>query len=402
MARSVWGIRLLWLFAIGYVVTVAFTLAQFSARAEGGLRPTVQEFTPTYGAALQLRDLAPESLYEREPMLAYTRRALTAMYPALQPIWLDGVRYPPWLYPPHFTLLVAPLALLPYWWAYLAWTAGSALPYLAAMGRILPARIAWPFALAAPPVFYNVLQGQTGFLTAGFIGLGLALLRTRPLLAGLCIGAASIKPHFGLLIPVALIAGGHWRAAGAAAAGAGALAGISLLAFGPGSWSAFFAHAAGNLQGFEGRTYNFIPMVTPLSALAMAGVDMATARALQFAAFVAMLALVAWAWWRGQSRPGTLGLQGAILCTATPLALPMAYIYDLVLLAPAIAWIGLDLHAGPTRRWEWPLLVGAGTALLAVVSVADSLHVQIGPLLVALLLGLAVHRYRRRLAKCPA
>jgi hypothetical protein len=85
-----------------------------------------------------------------------------------------------------FIFAVAPLAYLPYLPSYLLW-------------------------LAAPPVFFNVMYGQTGFLTGGLIGLGLVLLGRRPILAGILVGLASVKPHFGVLIPLALIAGGYWR-----------------------------------------------------------------------------------------------------------------------------------------------------------------------------------------------
>lgn len=395
---SIWGPRLLWLVALGYLASIAFTQAQYQARANGGFSPSLMEFTPTYGASLQLRDLPAESLYQREPVVEYTKRTLMAMYPEMHPIWLDRTGYPPWLYPPHFILLVVPLALLPYWLAFVLWNAGTALPYLAALGRILPARIGWPLALAVPPAYFNLLQGQTGFLTAGFIGLGLVLLRQRPILAGICIGLASIKPHFGLLLPVALIAGGHWRVALAAAASVAVLVLASLLAFGTAPWAAFLASAAENLQGFEMGTYNFMPMTTVLSTFALAGAGMATARLAQFISLLLMTGVVAWVWWRGQDRDGTFGLQGAVLCIATPLALPMAYTYDLVLLAPAIAWLAADLYGRRGRPWEWLTLAGATVGLMAVIKAAFHLHVQIGPLLMGLLLALALRRFRLALA----
>lgn len=390
-----WGRRLLWALVVAYLLIIGFTFAQFHVRAEGGLPPTLMEFTPTYGASLQLRDLPAASLYQRAPMVEYTRRTLPAMYPTVNPIWLDRVAYAPWLYPPHFIFLIVPLAFLPYWWAYLAWIGATALPYLAAIRTILPQPWAWPVALAAPAVFYNTLQGQTGFLTAGFIGLGLALIPRRPVLAGICIGLASVKPHFGLLIPVALLAGAYWRVAGVAALTVLVLVGASALTFGSGAWAAFFAGATTNLQGFESSTYNYIPMTTVLSSFAILGTDLGVARAIQFAVLLLMLVLVAWVWWRGQSHPGRFGLQCAILCIAAILAVPMAYIYDLVLVAPAIAWIGMDLHGNGARRAEWWTLIGSSGALLTVVTLANSFDLQLGPVILVVLLILALRRYWR-------
>lgn len=400
---AVWGKRLLWLVAIGYIIVIPYTILKACARAEGGLKPTIFEFTPTFGASLQLRDRAADSLYQREPVLEYTQRTLPEMYPTLDPIWRGNVRYPPWLYPPHFIFLVVPLALLPYWWAHGIWVLASALPYWEAIRRILPRGFSLPFALAFPPVFYNALQAQTGFLTAGLIGLGLSLVRRHPYWAGICIGFASIKPHFGLLLPLALVAGAYWRVVVAAGVTVLGLVAISALAFGPSAWHAFFASATANLQGFESSTYNFIPMTTVLSSFALAGMDLGIARIAQFISFLVMMVLVAGVWWRGRDWPQTFGLQCAILCIASPLAVPMAYIYDLVLLAPAVAWIGMDLHLGRARWGEWVVLVGGSGSLLGVVTVAQKLDLQIGPAILAVLMGLALHRFliaTRRSAPC--
>src|SRR6201999_4060273 len=81
--------------------------------------------------------------------------------------------------------------------------------------------------------------GQNGALTAALVGLGLILLRTRPIIAGVCIGLLSVKPHLGLLIPVALLAGAYYRAFAAGAVTAIVLALISIAAFVFEPWFAF-------------------------------------------------------------------------------------------------------------------------------------------------------------------
>ena len=71
--------------------------------------------------------------------------------------------------------------------------------------------------LAAPAVFINAVGGQNGTWTAALFGGGLSLLERRPLLAGGLLGLLIYKPQLALLIPVALLAGRHWRAFAAAA-----------------------------------------------------------------------------------------------------------------------------------------------------------------------------------------
>jgi len=107
---------------------------------------------------------------------------------------------------------------------------------------------------------------------------------------------------------------------------------------------------------------------------------------------------VAWAWWRGRTRSDTRGLQAAILCLATPLALPMVYLYDLVLAVPAAAWLWADLQQRGAHPGERALLISTVAALLTVKAVAMTFGVQLGPLLLALLLGLALRRHHAALA----
>jgi hypothetical protein len=96
-------------------------------------------------------------------------------------------------------------------------------------------------ALAFPAVFVNLGHGHNGFLTAALIGAALAVLDRRPLFAGILFGLLAYKPQFGLLVPLALLAAGHWRTFAAACATVAALVVLTTLAFGPSVWEAFFA-----------------------------------------------------------------------------------------------------------------------------------------------------------------
>src|SRR6202007_3224914 len=100
--------------------------------------------------------------------------------------------------------------------------------------------------LAFPAVWWNFGLGQNAFLTAALFGAATLLVDRRPILAGLLFGALCYKPHFGLLVPLALAAGGRWRCFAAAAASAGGLVLASLMVFGSSTWEAFLAAAAGS------------------------------------------------------------------------------------------------------------------------------------------------------------
>ena len=83
-----------------------------------------------------------------------------------------------------------------------------------------------------PATFLTVVWWQNSFLTTALMGGALLALERRPMLAGILFGAMCYKPHFLLLVPVALIAGRYWATLMAAAATGLALTGLSLLLFG--------------------------------------------------------------------------------------------------------------------------------------------------------------------------
>src|ERR1019366_7073866 len=121
-------------------------------------------------------------------------------------------------YPPVFLLICAPLAWLPYLPAFILFQAAGAAACFFAL-RMIRRDLPLVVFLAFPGLWWAIGTGQNALLTAALFAAGTVLLERRPWLAGLCLGALCYKPHFGLLIPVALIAGGHWRGSlGAAAA----------------------------------------------------------------------------------------------------------------------------------------------------------------------------------------
>lgn len=385
---------LLWLVVAGYALFIGWTLAGGYRAAARGEMPLYTDYTPTYAASLLVSEIPAENLYRPRAMTEAGRRAAHVMYGDISERQAGGVGFAPWMYPPTFILVIAPLAYLPYLLSWCIWLIATAVPYLAAIRQILPAPLAWPFALAAPPAFFNAMYGQTGFLTAGLIGLGLALLDRRPLWAGLLIGLASVKPHFGVLVPLALIAGGHWRAFAAATLTVIGTIAASVFAFGDDPWFGFIGTSLFNLGGFAAGAYNFQAMTTILSSLRLAGFTQETAWLAQSASAALMAIVVTWTWRCGRARPDTRGLQAAILCLATPLALPMTYLYDLVLVVPAAAWLWVDLQQRGARSGARAMLVGTLAALFAVKAAAATFGIQTGAILIAALLALALHRYR--------
>src|SRR5262245_19976301 len=190
-----------------------------------------------------------------------TRRRLTTLRQHAREQAIFGAATPlySWFYPPFFLFITGALALLPYGAALVSWQLVTLAFYLVSIHAIVspslrrreegpegaPALGAtsptlFLAALAFPAVLVNLGHGQNGFLTAALLGGALAVLNQRPLAAGLLFGLLAYKPQFGLMIPLALAAGGYWRSFAAAAATVALLAVAATAAFGFDAWRAFF------------------------------------------------------------------------------------------------------------------------------------------------------------------
>ena len=302
-----------------------------------------------------------------------------------------------WHYPPYFLLVAAPLGLLGYIAALVVWQ-GATLPlYLATVHRILPRRETWAAALGFPAVFVNLGHGHNGFLTAALFAGGLLLLDRRPAVAGLLIGLLAYKPQFGVLLPLALAASGRWRVIVAAAATVGLLTLLTWLLFGRESWVAVLDNLAFTRQVVleQGGT-GWHKIQSLFAALRAWGAPVWLAYLGQAMLAVLLAAGIVLLW----RRPVPFALQAAALATTALLATPYCLDYDLVLLAPAIAWMAADgLERGFLPYDKTALAAIWATPLVARTLVA----VTLVPLGLIAMLGLCALIWRRaRLSLPPA
>ena len=294
-----------------------------------------------------------------------------------------------WLYPPFFLAVAFLVASLPYAWGLAIWLAASFAAYLAAMRAIAPRPETLLIAAAFPAVFINIGHGQNGFLTAALLGGALHWLDRRPWLAGVLIGLLAYKPQFGVLIPVALLAGGRWNTIGAAAATVAALVAVSFVTFGGGVWHAFadsmtFTQTVVLEQG--GIGWEKIQSV--FSAMRMWGAGVHSAYAIQIALALMLAASLAWLW---QSN-ALFELKASALATASLLATPYVLDYDLVVLAVAIVFFVRHGMNRGFHDYEISLLAAAWFMPLLSRAIAGVTGIPIGLLV---LLGLYVFIVQR-------
>ncbi|HVN00076.1 MAG TPA: glycosyltransferase family 87 protein [Caulobacteraceae bacterium] len=298
-----------------------------------------------------------------EPGHVYDARLVTAAQGWLLP----NLAWPrPFPYPPTALALLAPFGSLGFWPALGAWLAGSLALFLAAGRRLATAapRLSLAMMAFAPPTVLALLVGQTGLVVGGLAILGVAGAKARPRFAGAALGlAAALKPQMLLLAPVALIAAGAGEALVAAALTGVVVVGLSLVAFGPGLWRAWWTA----LPSFEAEIRAVPDMAAGVIAPAGLAADLGLAEPLALAirvlAGLAALTLV----WLAFRRPVDIALRaGALLCGALMIA-PYAMHYDACVLAP-VAVVRLNAEAPDDRAWLIRLF-----ALLAV-SAATAPH----------------------------
>ena len=270
-----------------------------------------------------------------------------------------GQSYPgnfAWHYPPPFLFVAALLAHFPYAVAFVGWAAISFVPYLAAMRAIVGRPFGLLLAAAFPVVFTNTLVGQNGFLTAALIGGALYLMPMRPVLSGICLGLLSYKPQYGLLFPLVLIAASQWTVFFTAGIVAVVMATASWVAFGTESWQAFFHWMPMFSQAFltEGRA-PWWKLQSLFALIRYFGGSEQLAWIFQWI-MTASVAVGMVLMWRSRiSYP----LKAAALATGTLLITPYLFMYDMMVLAIAVAFLVRIALATGFRRYELPALACA-------------------------------------------
>lgn len=100
------------------------------------------------------------------------------------------------------------------------------------------------FALLAPTTLLIIDTGQNGLLSGALFIAAMRLLDRRPVWSGILLGILSFKPHLGLLIPFALLAGRLWIPFAVASATVLILAVLSLAIWGADPWIAYIEQDA--------------------------------------------------------------------------------------------------------------------------------------------------------------
>jgi len=265
------------------------------------------------------------------------------------------------VYPPYALFGLWPLGALDYQSAVWVWSLAPLPLYFffvmrtAARAGLSNEKSIIPFAIlvgmAAPYLLCNLLYGQTAAFVAVLL-LGAAYFwRTRPIVAGLCIGLLAVKPQMGLLIPFALLAARQWRTIFSAAVTIIALVLAATLWLGPQIWLEYLQMTQ-IFSAFLGLNSPVLtlPAVGPYVSLIGAGLPARLAMTLQILITLGVIAAITQTFWRG--REETLDLRLGLLAAGTLLATPYALAYDTPLLMLSVAPMFARAWRGNITRLE--------------------------------------------------
>jgi alpha-1,2-mannosyltransferase len=338
-------------------------------------RPLGTDFSDVYAAGSYVLDGTPDAPFD--PARQHARE---------QQIFGEATPFYGWHYPPFFLFIAAALALMPYAIALIVWQAITFGLYLVMMrGIISPSYLSPPagrgnylwilLAVAFPAVLINVGHGQNGFLTAALLAGALLQLDRRPIVSGILIGCLAYKPQFGLMIPLVLAVTGRWRVFAAAAATVAALALATTIAFGPHVWQAFLDSTRfTRIVALEHGDTGWYKIQSLFAWVRMWGAPVPLAYALQGALVIALgTGLIRL--WRSAA---PFALKTAGLCLATVLATPYTFDYDMMVLAPAIAFMARDGTTRGFAPWEKTALAALWLVPLVARSFAYVTFIPLG------------------------
>ncbi|MDB5702090.1 MAG: hypothetical protein JWL66_2289 [Sphingomonadales bacterium] len=306
---------------LGVMVAIVFLRGAMSA----GISPTLadKDFANYWVAAHLAADGKVAVIFGPHPR--YFAHMVAAMGP--------GFPWHNWSYPPHYLLMIMPLALVGYKTGMVLFLAATGALFFTGLNAFMGRRDNLALLAVAPLVVVNLWSVQNGFLTSGLILWVLALRDKRPVLAGICLGAMTIKPQLGVLLLLLPIIERRWLVLLTAALTTVALVLASAWAFGTGAWVGFvrdiLPDQADVMANYVGAWLTMAP--STFAGARLMGLTSSTALLVHLV--VALPTLILTVFCIAQ-RPGQRNI---ILPVAIFLIVPYTMNYDLGIVGAAIA-----------------------------------------------------------------
>jgi hypothetical protein len=332
--------RVMFVFHLLFLALLLISAARFQFSAAFGQQQAMTDFHAFYVAGLMYWDNNLPGAYH-----------FRTLYEAQQR-FTGTTSFMPWTYPPPFNLVTALLASLPIGLAYLMFTGGTLVAYLAVLRRIAGAHAGLVTFAILPAILLNIRTGQNGFMTGALIGTFLLAYVRGSAGGGVALGLMVFKPHLAAGSAILALLDGRWGRVFAAAATVLALLAASTWVFGIGIWPAFGGAVREASQFMEAGYYPFFRMTSVYALLHSWGAPPAAALVVQVALLAGASAVIVAAALRLPDRR----LVAAIVAFCSLLFSPYNYDYDATLLGLAIAFLMPVMAERMPERTVWKFL----------------------------------------------
>ncbi|MFD1195227.1 glycosyltransferase family 87 protein [Seohaeicola saemankumensis] len=323
-----------WFLIISMILLISFTAVEFAAPELLGKPVAFVDF--------HVFHLVGDYVSQGIAVQAYNFDAFQSHQNILNP---GEEGFMPWTYPPQFNLLMAVLAPLPLWLAYLLFTSLSLGVFLFVLRKLDEDNFFLLLIFVLPVIFVTIRCGQNGFLTASLIGIFCLLLLKNKDSAGLPLGLMAIKPHlvFGIAILVLLRKKVGVLAIAVVVTSLAAVS--SSIVLGEEIWLAFLKSAADSSTFLREAQYPLFRMTSVYAWIRSWGFEANVAFAAQIVTAVVAIGGVVWVHFNGWETRRILGL--AVLASLS--ISPYKYDYDLCSLAIALALLMPDIARFASR-----------------------------------------------------
>jgi len=359
---------------IGLIAGILFCLSAFSG-------PSKSVFSAFYSAGSILRQGNASKLYEVQEQARVERAELDVT---------KQTNFLVYVYPPAYTLLFVPLALLPYPTAYLIWGAMNVLLWVSFQHLLRPyasvPRQPLRYLLlcsAFLPLWVVLVRGQTTLLLLVTYSLVfVSLKRNQDIKAGVFLGLGLLK--FQLVLPFALICllRGKWKLIAGFASAGSVLGALSALVVGPRGVLAYGRLLINLVKDPSNQSWGNFNVVWNMPTLKGLFGTLLTGRVAShwidalvgiISAFLIMFTV--WKWRREDQRSGggSLNLMFAAALVVTLVTGTHLYVYDLTLMILAVLLVIGSPQWQVKSRWRLAL-----TVAIAILYAAP-LYVLLGP-----------------------
>lgn len=236
-----------------------------------------------------------------------------------------------WSYPPHFNLVVAPLAGLPLPLSYALFMVATLAFYVLVLRALAGPGFHAIIVLFFPLMLLIIRSGQNSFITGGLIGFTCLLILRRSGWAAVPLGLMAIKPHLALGVGIWSLINRQWGLAARSLAVVAMMSLLATLAFGTDVWPTSLSAIAGTAEVLREGRFPLFRMTSIYASALSFGMEHQLAIYLHFTSVAMALAALA-ALCRAKP-PLQVTLGAGVLVSA--LISPYNYDYDLAMLAAA-------------------------------------------------------------------